>query len=229
MRRFSLLLLLSLACARGEAPPDAHVEAAAEMPKDSMVLIDGAAGWYDRSRVLDVTGDGMPDTLQLIARGARTDSLVMTLLVRSQGDTSILAAWRSDYDFIDPPDEIKLPGPARDSTLRARYDRVLQSAVVEPYSDSTLGQPWIPSRTFWDCEGNAHHCVMVQMNEREHPNVRIDSLEGLPFDTVAARRVVTDLAARRLVSLTYSYGYESTESVVWSPVLRTFLLVFACC
>lgn len=229
MRKTSLLLLLSLACGRGDAPPASAVQAVAEAPPDSVVLIEGSAGWYDRSRVLDATGDGTPDTLQLIARGPRTDSLVMTLLVRTQGDTSVLAGWWSDYDFIDPPDELRLPGPARDSTLRAWYDRVLLNAVVEPFTDSTLSQPWSPSPLFWDCEGNAHHCVMVQLLARQHPHVRIDSLEGLPFDTVAARRVVADLATRPLVSLTYSYGYESTETVVWSPLLRSFIVVFSCC
>lgn len=192
-------------------------------------LLTGSAGWYDRSRVLDVTGDGVPDTIRLVARGPRSDSLVMTLIVRTHGDSIVLAGWESDYDFIDPPDEMRMPGPARDSVLRDRYDRVLASAEMAPFEDSTLGAPWSPSAFAGDCEGNAHDCIMTQLQQEAHPGVRYDSLRGLPFDTALGRRVVADLASRPLMALTFSYGYESTETVVWSPVARRFFTVFYCC
>lgn len=234
MRGRLVLLLVVLACAQNdrEERPEAvatHSDSAAVVVEDSVALIDGTAGWYDRRRVLDATGDGVPDTLQLIARGPTADSLVVLLIVRRQGDSSIVAAWRSDYDFVDPPDELRVPGPTRDSTIRARYDRVLRDAAVESFSDSTLTRPWVVPEVFFDCEGNAQHCVMLDALARAHPAVRLDSLAGLPFDTVEARRVVADLSTRNLVTLTFSCGYESTESVVWSPVIRRFITVFACC
>ena len=229
MRHLNVLLLLSLACARSQSPADSPRDAERAPQRDSVVLADGLSRWYERSRILDATGDGLPDTLRLTARGTRTDSLRVTLVVRSREGESLLASWLSDYDLIDPPDEVRTPGPARDSTLRAWYDRVLDEAAVEPFADTTLGKPWVPKPPFWDCQDNVHNCLMIQMIEREHPRVRYDSLVGLPFDTVTARRVVAELASRKLVALTYSYGYESTETVIWSPLLRKFLYVFSCC
>ena len=229
MRGSWLLLLVCLACAPTDRASQVGATPTDDAKPDPTPLVDGASGWYDRRRVLDVTGDGLPDTLQLVARGPRTDSLVMLLMVRTQGDSIIIASWGSDYDFIDPPDELRVPGVARDSALRERYDRVLREASVEPHVDSTLMRPWTPSAEFYDCEGNTHHCVMLDALTRAHPDVRLDSLDGLPFDTAFARRVVADLASRDLVALTFSYGYESTESVVWSPVSKSFVTVFYCC
>ena len=41
--------------------------------------------------------------------------------------------------------------------------------------------------------------------------------------------VLADLTRPGRSALTFSYGYESTEVYVWSPLAEKFLLVFSCC
>lgn len=180
MRWRGLACVALCACGPSDRASSSARAASAEALGASSTSPDSAV-WYDERRLLDATGDGVLDTIQLVARGPASDSLVMTLFVRTHGTAFVLARWESSYDLIDPPDALRVPGPARDSALRSRYDAVLDNALAEPYVDSSATEAQ-PTRA-----------------------------TGAPM------------------TLLFSYGYESTETVVWDTAAKRFVSVFSCC
>ena len=55
------------------------------------------ADWYHAARALDLTGDGVADSVVLRAAGPSPDSLEITLSIRMDGRTAHQELWRSDY------------------------------------------------------------------------------------------------------------------------------------
>jgi hypothetical protein len=88
----------------------------------------------------------------------------------------------------------------------------------------------VPKEGYLDCDEDVHNCVVDEFRQMSNPTVRdYFALQRLPFDTTRARAVVADLRDNARVALTYGFGYESVQSVVWSPLARRFFVVFACC
>lgn len=235
-----------LACDGGEpAPPPATV---ASVPLESSPTpvaqeplivvrreaVDSGSGndptaFFDRVRELDLNGDGQPDSLRLRARGVRADSLWIELIAVINGDTVPIDDWPSSAELMDPSDAARKPGPELDSFIRDRLVRVLGGASTEPFQDSTLHRPWVPSSA-GDCEEDVHNCIVGQLREAAHPGVTSRYLtRSLPFDTAAARAIVADIAANADISLHFAYGYESIYSVVYSARAKRFFVVWSCC
>lgn len=112
-------LLVSLGCTSAEPLADSVAVVAAQPP------------WYQRTRSLDLTSDGQPDSVRLEAVGARQDSLALSLSLIVDGSERHREEWSSSYELalLDSATRV---GVHVDTILRNRLDRVLASVVVEP-------------------------------------------------------------------------------------------------
>lgn len=121
-------VVFAIAC----ASPDASNEPAAE--PDTVASSPGVAdaSWYSRSRTLDLTGDGQPDSVQLVASGERVDSLRIALSLFVAGDEKHREEWGSSYELA-LVDSAVLRSPSVDTVLRAKLDSVLASVVVQSF------------------------------------------------------------------------------------------------
>lgn len=95
--------------------------------------VTAPAPWYQRTRALDLTGDGRPDSVRLEAHGAHPDGLdslaiILTLVV--DGAEKHREDWGSSYELalLDPAVRA---GPQAGEILRAKLDTVLASVVVD--------------------------------------------------------------------------------------------------
>jgi hypothetical protein len=194
--------------------------------------------WYEKSRALDATGDGQPDTLRLRAAGRHGDSLEIALTVVSAGREVLRVEWGSDYMLIDPPFERPATQAVIDSFIRARLDSTLAGASLDAVSDLRLRDRWPPVHT--DCEEDPRDCIAYVLREEasaiDWTKVPADSapavrarIETAPFDTARALRIMSDIRRNTRHCLTFSYGYESTVSYAWSPGEHRFFLIFSCC
>jgi hypothetical protein len=89
-----------------------------------------APPWYRRGRALDLTGDGLVDSVRLDAVGTRPDSLRITLLLIVGGAVKHREEWGSSYELA-LIDTSHRGGPPVAALLRARLDSVLSSLRVE--------------------------------------------------------------------------------------------------
>ena len=123
---FSLCFALAACEARdGErgAPPQSDtsvVKSAASTSASPSMARDSV--WYRRGRSVELTGDGLPDSVHLEARGARADSLQISLAIFVDGAERHRDAWWSSY-------ELQMATAAEGATpaaqLETRLDRVL--------------------------------------------------------------------------------------------------------
>ena len=94
------------------------------------VAITSPGPWYQRTRSLDVTGDGKADSVRLVALGTRPDSLRVALSLVVDGQEKHREAWGTSYELA------LLDSAARgsadlDSVVRAKLDSVLASVAME--------------------------------------------------------------------------------------------------
>ena len=117
----------AMACS---APEPARAPASAETVA---AAAEGVATtpWYDRVRMLDLTGDGQADSIRLRATGARPDSLQIVLTLLVAGEERLREEWGSSYELA-LEDSASRRSPRADTVLRAKLDSVLASVVVEP-------------------------------------------------------------------------------------------------
>lgn len=128
-----LAAAIGIGCSAQETASDARDSAVAREPATAPVdSTPGAAGgaWYDRTRMLDLTGDGQPDSARLVATGSRTDSLQITLTFVVAGDVKHRESWGSSYELA-LLDSLTRGSARAEGILRARLDSVLASVVVE--------------------------------------------------------------------------------------------------
>ena len=118
-----------------ESAPDAARTIAADTAASGAARADAGPAWYNRSRAIDLTGDGQRDTVRLVASGTRTDSLQITLSMLVSGEEKHRESWGSSYE-LDLVDSTIRTGPRAEGILRAKLDSVLASVVVEPFSAS---------------------------------------------------------------------------------------------
>lgn len=123
------LLALAIGCSAGDADPGAP--AVGEPSSASTVAIGTEDAWYHRGRVLDLTGDGDPDSVDLRVVGDRTDSLSVVLTLHVDGAEAHRVEWGSSYELA-MADSASLAGGGADSILRGRLDDVLASVAPGP-------------------------------------------------------------------------------------------------
>lgn len=128
-----LAAAIGIGCSSAETARDARDSAVARGP--AAAPLDSApraavGAWYDRTRTLDLTGDGQPDSARLVATGSRIDSLQVTLTFVVAGEVKHRERWGSSYE-LTLLDSVTRGSDRAAGILRARLDSVLASVVVE--------------------------------------------------------------------------------------------------
>lgn len=116
--------IVGLGCPASESTPDPAAT--------TTTTTSAPVPWYRRARMLDLTGDGRPDSVRLDAVGARADSLRVSLTLVVDGRERHREEWGSSYELA-LADSAARVGPRVDAALRAQLDSVLASVVVQPF------------------------------------------------------------------------------------------------
>lgn len=247
-RRRSVLsaLLLALACTESDSqkPSDAGASGApdttatAAAPRLVSLPIRGEAPvWYHRIRLLDVTGDGRKDTLDLQARGHSSDSSTVTFRVIVDGKVAFTDSWSSDYELVDPPPEAATEA-GRDSLIRTSLDTTLVRISVLPIDTTEWAGPLTAVGD--DCMEHPRDCLASEFRQRraqiDWTKIHADSIAAVyqrvsksAFDTAAVLRIAGDMRRPGAVQFTLSYGYETTHRLAWSPSEQEVFVIFSCC
>lgn len=222
------LTLVLAACARPDATPADSATGAISSAFD-----ETAAG--TRRRAIDLTGDGVPESLVVNAAGDRPDSLQVRLEIRARdGELLYADSWSSRWYFNYDADFASVPDSARERRVREQLDRLL--------SDSA-----------YTAAARATRTDSVQRRGEMRDAIRFDVAEhrwraghGVPAGAELpiaghealneyARRIPADSVERLVDELwgmpTFRYfaGGEVTLIVAWSGRLGRFVRIFACC
>ena len=138
----SAAAVVLLGCGEGTPAPDREGSAGASdtdpRGTDPRGADAGARGalpsWYQQSRALDLTGDGVADSVRLVAAGTNPDSLRVTLTF-VVGSTAMHEEEWGSSDELAHVDSALLAPPRVDSLLRARLDSVLASVRAQRFDD----------------------------------------------------------------------------------------------
>ncbi len=210
--------------------------AAPQQPVAHTHCVPTSEPWYRRSRVLDATGDGTPDSLTLTASGAQGDCLRIALSLNHRGREVLHEEWESEYELIDPPFPRPAPQAVVDAFVRARLDTVLARVRTQRLRASDLNEG-----TDWElyCGDAALNCVRAQLlteRARALAGSHTDSLAAITTrleeagsDTAEARAIIDDIRRSTRVGLHLAYGYETVMLLAYSPRARRFVPLFACC
>lgn len=222
------LTLVLGACVRPDATP-------ADSATGAVSSVSHETAADTRRRSIDLTGDGVPESLVVTAIGARPDSLQVRLEIRSKDGGLLYAdSWSSRWYFTYDADFASVPDSARERRVREQLDRLL--------SDSAFTAAGGAKRT----DSGQRHTAMreaIQFDVAEH---RWRTEHGVPRGAelpIAGHEALNDYARRipadsveRLVSelwgmptFRYFAGGEVTYIVAWSGRLGRFVRIFACC
>lgn len=127
----ALMAVIAVGAALACSSPEPAREPASTAAQDGSAAAVAPAPWYDRTRTLDLTGDGEADSVRLRATGESPDSLRIALVLLVGGEEKHREAWESGYELA-LLDSARRSRPRVDSVLRARLDSVLASVAVEP-------------------------------------------------------------------------------------------------
>ena len=193
----------------------------------SLFGVARAGEYYRRLRALDVTGNGRSDTLMLVALGTVPESLTVEFSVISDGDTVGVATWRGNSILMG---DFDLPPEARDEYVRAALTRTLTGVRVQPFADSSLGNPWPRLRGAEEWAEDAQTSFLDDFRLKHGPaGADWRALQDAPLDTARARAIMTDIHRSARSVFVISYGYETMESYAWSPLARRFYVLDSCC
>lgn len=230
-----------LACAGGDADnasPDAArppVAVPAERTAGDTVWPAAPPVSYARTATRDLTGDGSPEQLVVAARGARWDSLDITLTVRtSDADTLLHEQWNSQLYFVYEP----AAGKPDSAVARIVRDHVL--ALLSPEKFSAAGYPAglrhgdEQMRTAMMREAVAYHLAELDWR-RAHGLQPWQPLPPGAYDDVRT----TDITDARLGAVLAEVrerpmfmhfgGGEATYAWAWSDREAALIRTFSCC
>lgn len=171
-----------------------------------------------QERDADVTGDRVPELLRVTARGARPESLAVTLSVRdSSGATLFRRSWGSGVWLarIDPG--LLTPAIA-DSIVRRRVDDLLGDAAIAKPS----AVPVDPQAVSWDVAERRWRASHALADSLALPADGHDAIMTAARDTTRVRALVAEL--RRQPALTWLAG-DRRQAIAWSPTERRFVRV----
>jgi hypothetical protein len=194
--------------------------------------------WYRATDVHALTGDKVLDTLTLIAMGTRVDSLRITLTIRSRGRRIYKATWLSTWYFeYDAPID-SIPEPRKRSVVFTHLKEIFSPENYGPLDITGIAQDWSPKNEDDPRSEMAFHLSYDRALDSLR-RIRIDSAEAeerarnyarqAPVDSARVRAAWAEMVHRRPVAFTYFSGGEATQTIVWSPRLGRFVVVFACC
>ena len=175
-----------------------------------------------QERDADVTGDRKPELLRVTARGARADSLAVTLSVRdSAGATLYRRTWSSNVWLARSDPSVVTPAIA-DSIVRRRVDEVLGDAAIARAGSAVVD----PRAVAWDVAEREWRRSNAIADSLPLPAAGYDAIAATARDTMRVRALVTEL--RRQPSLGWLAG-DGREAIAWSPTERRFVRVQRCC
>ena len=87
--------------------------------------------WLCLVREVDLTADDAVDTVVVRATGRASDSLLITLTIRVNGQEAWREEWASSYELVDPPDFSSVS--ARDQYVRRSLQQTLESVSLAAF------------------------------------------------------------------------------------------------
>ena len=246
-RRDLLALLLSMSAATCSAPQDDHPDVPPDPPNVEMATQPFSSPFpYRASAEADLTGDGVPETLRLVASGPEPLDLVVSFSIWSEGQEVYRMSWDSAEYFRYEPDLVMSePG---DSVLyahvRDQLDSFFDSSAFMVVPPAALNAD--DSRSPFDPPDMDNEPVKLISGQLLRPFLT-DSLSALGMDSTSAFRQARSLAyrsgrqhpeaqriwgmmtAEELLTFRFNAGGEDTRRIAWSRVSRRFFYVWACC
>ena len=196
------------------APSDEARQRRSNSQEDiSSVRETSAAPWWDKTIARDLTGDGRPESLRLMAYGQRPESLRVTLSISSV-DHAVLytISWPSAGYFAHE-------GPI-DSISHSRLAAQVREELSGFFSDDAFGTVGVVDSG--DAVETIGHQVCVKFS-----NDAFIADSACP-DTLA-RPLWKEMRRLRTVTFSFGSGGEVSRTIAWSVPMRRFLEVFACC
>ena len=191
------------------APADTGAEARVAAIRAAWAKVDTSKIWYARDRRLDLTGDGVADHFAVVAKGARSDSLIVRIFAVVGRDTFLLEGFYGDYLLVDPPFPQDTARPVVDAYVRSSLAETVDSARV---TIDSLTPQYFDERGS-DCGLDFPGCLREALGE---DSARIGEFEER-------------LTKGTFRLLSYNYGYESSITVFWFAPLKRFLGIYECC
>ncbi len=201
---------------------------------------------YHDSTEVDLTGDGVPETLRLTASGPRPLGLAVSFSIRSDGREIYQMSWGSGGYFKYEP-ELVMSEPG-DSVLYAHvrdqlgpffdesaFMTVPRSALNADYSRGPFDPP--------DMDNDPVKLISGQLLM---PFLQ-DSLSAAGVDSTAVFRQAIEIAywsgrvhpeaqgiwdlmtAEELLTFRFNAGGEANQRIAWSRISGRFFNVWACC
>lgn len=207
-------------------------------PCGSPAHVASDSTWFAQTYSVDVTADGVPDSLLLRAFGARIDSLCVEFSVVVDDTVRFRDFWLTDWYFI-------YDGPVGDLDSATVWDRV-QDQLTSFFDRDQFGELDAPSSVWgvpladgaeprehvlWDYTfQHARDSLLAQGvdSARAAGMARLQAWNG-PHDSTAVRAIWDDMKAHPPLTFTFFSGGEHTRTIAWSRLERRFLVVFSCC
>jgi hypothetical protein len=176
---------------------------------------------YSDHEEIDLTGDGVAESVRVAAIGPAYQDLKVVLVVTdSTGAVLLRDQWNSASYFQYEP----LEGKA-DSTIQR---------IVRGHFEDVLGGSAFSTKEMVDTEAIEWDLRATQWREEHHwpPFERLPRSAyrdiGVPIeDSSEAVRLADELRGKR--SIRYYAGGEAFQTYTWSDSLHRFVLVFSCC
>ena len=223
-RHLLLTALLVSACDKpaartADAPSDSGAAApAARMPAGISI---------DHERAADLTGDGRPERVVVRAYGTSYDSLQVHVgIVDSTGEALYTHTWPSTA-YFKYSEAQRTP-----ESDRAEVERQLARLVADSAFRTVRGTDARGRATDVDTDAIRHHLAEMARatrNDSTQASGRPPLTETDPAKVPAALVARVAAEVRTQPSFTYFAGGEETYTVRWSPSLKRFVRVFACC
>ena len=171
-----------------------------------------------QERDADLTGDRVPELLRVTARGARPESLAVTLTVRDSAKRTLYRQTWSSSTWLARLDPGVLTTAIADSIVRRRVDDLLGDAALTRAGAGTVD----PRAVAWDVAERrwreSHHLA----DSLPLPAEGRDGIAVAARDTTRVRALVAEL--RRQSTLSWLAG-DGRDAIAWSPTERRFVRV----
>jgi len=186
-------------------------------------------------RAVDLTGDGIPDTIRIQASGPTADGLDIELTINSLGREVYRDEWESGMFFVVLdyiPEGQQRRVPTMDDARR-----ILNRIVYDPYAVERLDE-WQRTPYVSPTRNIAFHVTYDSLiTAWLHANVdtnrvrrRADSeARYLSQDTTIAAPYWQDMIANTEYVFTYSAHIEYRITVAWCQIAGRFLVIDRCC
>jgi hypothetical protein len=171
-----------------------------------------------QERDADVTGDRVPELLRVTARGARPESLAVTLAVRDSGGATLYRRTWSSGTWLARIDPAVLTPAIADSIVRRRVEDLLGDAAIAKAGTVAVD----PRAVAWDVAERRWRESHALADSLPLPAEGHDGVTVAARDTTRVRALVQEL--RRQPVLSWLEG-DTRQAIAWSPRERRFVRV----